>query len=778
MVWDYGVDTVTVVRRRLGVVTCMATYNVDRRQVSPDHYLILFSPIRKWSGFWCITSSQFFTGNLKHLNPLVGDFVRLECITKDGTEVSTALVGQKSASRTSRTVDDAIANLAAVGKINLTVGTVESMLGKHLVEKSTAEIKQQAAILTRFHREHTGPIKTRVFPVTDAVRRYQYGDYEQEARPSMIAFMSPLIHEGFAPDRTYGNDQRGVKGRITDVVSTKDTTAFISRCMQDFVTALIPEPHLAVPVTDDEVYEKQNRPTQIAKLKAAEVTTGPFKRYVASFAKTEAYSSAKDLRLISTINDVDKLNYSKYMYPLADHLKSFPWYAFGKTPFEIAETVARICQTAETVHKTDFHRMDGTIAPVLRELERMVLVRFYHTDYTADLIEIHGSQYNLRARTSQGARYNTGTARLSGSAETTPFNTFDSLFSTYLTYRRQRLNGASTTHEYAWSRCTAGIYGGDDGLAPDLPGDIYVKACASLGLQVELEVVNRGDFGVQFLSRVYGPGVWHGDPNSCCDLMRQLSKIHLTAKLPDNVSPMMKLAQKARGFILSDAETPIIGQYALVAVNVTEDVETPESMSSARSWLSKFPADVQYPNYLDIWMEDYASSLDLDLEDFDSQLAIAQYEPEQLLKMSLLKEPKTPLATTEPVVVDDFLISPDTPPHESSKQLKKHSPNPVQETTLEDTKGSKRTKKTNKQTERSKRGRNESQIPKLKPGPKAKKLKVFTPTEPLPLDLGFKLDGLSLNTRPKSPTYSAVTPPMSPKTTATDTLSKTVESNK
>jgi len=150
------------------------------------------------------------------------------------------------------------------------------------------------------------------------------------------------------------------------------------------------------------------------------------------------------------------------------------------------------------------------------------------------------------------------------------------------------------------------VYGGDDGLTADVDPAKYVKAGALVGQVLTLTPVSRGALGVKFLARCYGPDVWFGDISSCCDIRRQITKIHTTVALPTNVTPEMKLVEKARAFFLTDANTPVIGDFTRMVLLYSGGVPDTKFL---RIWNSDLPSDVQYPNeprewYMDVVLKD------------------------------------------------------------------------------------------------------------------------------------------------------------------------------
>jgi hypothetical protein len=652
-VWNYGLDHFTVTKWFLCFPVETASYLVDRRRVSDDHYLVMLTPVAKWSGFSALLTCMFNSSHLQRLRIATAGFLRLAIISPANHLISTARVMSHAHATIPVEVDDTIANIIRVSKHDLMMPAVESALGPHPDNPIEANLrKQQAAVLTAFHRTLCVTPPDVVFPVADSVHRYQYGKLDTEAKPSLVAFMSPLLHESYAPDRTVGNERRAVQARIIDPKSDAAVTPFLHRCMQEFSQRLIPIPHLLHPTDYDAVLDAQPRPTQRKLLSLSETMLADGLRICKAFLKTESYAKPADPRIISTINPVDKRVYSGYMYAFSALLKQQPWYAFSKTPLEVAESVAKVCSDAKTVGKTDFSRFDGTIAPVLRELELTCLLRAFAPAYASHLVEIHGSQYNMRGVTTLGEKYDTGTARLSGSPETSGLNSLDNAFSAYVSYRQHVVNGQFLNADEAWTALLRCLFGGDDGLVRNVDSSVYIKACTLLGLKPKIEILPRGAFGVMFLARVYSPNVWFGDVNSCCDLLRQLSKIHSSMTLSPSVKPYEKLVAKCRGYVMSDPNTPIIGPFSMKVIALSANVVLSDEAATIAPFLARFPREVQYRNEPAQWIDDYVSTLGLDLVRFERWYSNARTLNE-MLSPPLLKEPMPFETPSETVVVDN-----------------------------------------------------------------------------------------------------------------------------
>lgn len=447
--------------------------------------------------------------------------------------------------------------------------------------------------------------------------------------------------------------------------------------MTEFAELLIPRPHILDPAVLDEVYAKQNRPSQRRILEQSE-TERP-RRIAKSFMKREAYGDVKDPRPITTINGPDKRDYSMFIYPISDILKTTDWYAFGKTPREIAIRVCEVLANATSAINTDFSRFDGRVSMILRTLERKILTRAYKRGYLGELLDLHRSQHNLRGVGRHGTRYTSAAARLSGSPETACFNSIDNAFVAYMTLRSEPFEGKRRTPAEAWA--ALGIYGGDDGLTANVSTEESTRSSDMVGLVLECDEVSRGRFGITFLSRIYGPDVWYGDANSCCDLPRQLTKYHTTVNLPGGVTPLEKHREKARSFHLSDKNTPVIGPLVNKTIELFGEVGVTENTRLMRKWDSEGTVDVQYPNEAQEWMETYAEEA-LAKFNFDFGLFSAWVDSataDNILSPPLCGEILAPKAKVK-VHVDGELIRPkksakkEDPPSKRKRSRRKRKP--------------------------------------------------------------------------------------------------------
>jgi hypothetical protein len=411
------------------------------------------------------------------------------------------------------------------------------------------------------------------------------------------------------------------------------------------------------PVDVQEVVEKQTRPQQKLSLAKAFLAGPAVSRVLKCFVKAEAYGGLKDPRNISTYNDKDKLTMAQFALALSRHLKQYPWYGPGKTPIEVAQRVADICSEADMVNVSDYHRMDGTISYLLREVDRAVFMKaFKH--HRPQLNELLKRNCDNNGILPNGTRFDQGPSHGSGCSATSTSQTLRAAFTAYLGFRNStRPSGQRYTSEQAFG--SLGIHLGDDGLDADLAVENHTWAAKKVGLVLEAGTVSRGFRGVTFLARYYSPDVWTGRLDSMCDVKRQLSKFHVTLRLPAGVTAEAKLVEKAMGYAATDGNTPVIGEYCQKALALSDDGLRRSNLGIG-SWWSSFDATVQFPNdNSDGWMD---SEFTTQFPEFDRRLftdwLCTVGTVGQLVRAPLCAEPTAPKPTSVSVVVDNDVIPP------------------------------------------------------------------------------------------------------------------------
>jgi hypothetical protein len=608
-----------------------ALYDIHRVRVAPHRYVVFLLPRRTWAGFAAHFVREFAVP-LERLNYIqtVGEqhFVRVKYNDGKKVMVSTAPLGSSFSATTSVQVDSQV---AVAGR------TTNSRLSIPYVTTFTEGSKQEASMLLEFHQAKGDSTRAPLIVAPeDGIIRVQYepGSYDPDAKASLQAYMSPFIRGAFAFDVAKSSDQQMVAGRVLSIASGHiPLRATTSTYINEFLKMLVPRKPKLQFASIDAVREKQNRRTQLNIIAQAEEEGDYVEDVNKVFMKKEAYVKVTDPRAISTLPPGVKLAYSRAMLAIARWVKTkldteFTWYGFSRTPKRMAMHIAtRLAKEKPLwVLLTDLSRWDGRLSSIFRVLEERFLLRVIADEHHGDIKRLHRLQYKVMCRTKMGVFYKTDYQRLSGSPETSLLNSIDNAFLAYYTLRRM---GRSS--EQAFARI--GFCGGDDGLSFEIPAATYNKCAAELGHKAEAVEVRRGDRGVEFLARRYGPGVWYGDPTSMCQLYRQLSKFHTSRPLPPQVTPEEKLIAKAYSYFLTDHDTPVIGQYVsrvmkLAGRGIKDTVA--RILNKDHEFIHyntvKYDEDEQAPNDGQPWMLDELREQlpEFDLIKFDNWLASLQ----------------------------------------------------------------------------------------------------------------------------------------------------------
>lgn len=585
-VWDYGKDVITV-----SSWSKTKSYIVERRKANKHHEYVLFVPLGTWNYCFSWAARVLNSDVLSYVKVNFDGFNILDVKTGIGITRSLAKVGDYNCANLSITTFNALASVSKTTKIALGNATVQSWIDND---------RAAAAVLVEYFKTVTTPTPAFVYPAVEGVRNYQIIQKVTEVDESggmMYGFMSPIYPNTFVPTKSKTNEVAAIAGRIiqpsleANKLAGREMTKLLLTEMETFTALLIPVKNKGLPVDVADVYERQHRPIQRNLLNQSDSNL-PL-RECRTFLKAEPYQKVSDPRIITTYNTVDKREYSRYTYALADFLKENDWYSFSKTPIEIATNVSRVCQDSKFgVCCADASRMDGHVHSHVRVLERMILMRYFNEEFSPKIIDLHSAQYNCRARTFQGVKYDIDSQRGSGSPETALFNT---ILSKFIDYLARRLEGSLPSEAYN----KFGQFAGDDSVTSEysdvgMGGSSLVKAGAMVGQVIETVEFLKGCEGVNYLSRYYTDTVWNGDLTSICDLPRALGKLHVTHGV--RVSPLIKLQQKLSGLARTDRNTPVIREILDAAVRVGINLHVFEAPNSLAGWWAWYDLDVNWPN--------------------------------------------------------------------------------------------------------------------------------------------------------------------------------------
>jgi hypothetical protein len=656
-VWNYGTDIVSVTSGWTS-----KSYVVERRSANDHHQFVLLVPIGKWRGLYSWLYNWLGPEPIKHLEVVNNGFAVLDVQTKTGMKRSISRTNEYNCVTLNSKTFDAIRSVVDTTSTNVGNATMVSWI----------EDRHSASVLTDYFRTNSAIKTATVYPPEQGSFIYQITNpqnYQFEPGALLQPFMSPIVPGAFIPDKSVNNEIAAVKGRIVEPqkdIPPQAPTKFLLDCLEEFVKLLIPKPHQHAPYDVDVVYAHQARPAQRSLLERAESDLP--NRKCSTFLKAEPYNKASDPRLITTYNTPDKREYSRYTYCFTDEISKNDWYSFGKTPLQIAIAVCGVCTDETGVSCTDAVRMDGHISEVLRNFERMMLLRFFKPEYHVKIIELHTAQFKIKAHTKQNVKYKIEFARGSGSAETAVFNTCVSKLMDFISRRLAHIP-AKQAYE------AVGQFGGDDTIAtsiqPGIIGGSYIKQAGLLvGQVLDVDEFRRGSPGVNYLSRFYTTEVWYGAPKSTCDLKRILSKLHVTPHL-GCFTPVEKLQQKLIGLSRTDGETPVVKQILHAAKRVGIDLSI-EADRRIGSWASQFDKEVNWPNgYIEdnhVWLAKFFT--DCDPTHLYEYLLDCK-NPEDLLTMPIIVTSDSlvvPVKTTT-VINEEFHHPPPQPKVETTEKL-------------------------------------------------------------------------------------------------------------
>lgn len=270
----------------------------------------------------------------------------------------------------------------------------------------------------------------------------------------------------------------------------------------------------------------------------------------------DATRTGKPTRLIYPVEDIALVQAACFVVPLKRYLleRTRAGTFFGTVGLDPAETGQKVqdfCRLAgEPVGQTDFSKMDGTHGVFDTEQYAWMYKRAFDRKYYKLIDEFTAThqkrQINLPSCKPdvRPQKINSGYMNLSGKMDTTESNVWRNGFVDYVALRR---SGMDADKAYAH----IGPKLGDDGLC--IVRD-HANVAASLGFRLTFENVDGGK-SVSFLSRIYTDPL--NDIGSICDPKRAVARIPVTV----NSDPIVGLANKVAGYLVTDADTPIVGAY-------------------------------------------------------------------------------------------------------------------------------------------------------------------------------------------------------------------------
>jgi len=429
-----------------------------------------------------------------------------------------------------------------------------------------------ASLAASFFLACRNPISVSAFiRAVEPLHEYNIGrSYTAGDQSGMRTFVQPFVSGGcYAARRNLANETATTTHRVESMRNYTELCPRMDAWMNEFVHHFR-EANTIGRVTlweDEVVYEKQHRPMQRSILDRVR----EFYRYLGSrtattFQKAEAMKAASPARVITQCDPVTRFLGSKVVYPFTSVVKTMPWYAFGKSPKQVGEAMAKLYVGAQTAADGDYTNMDGSIGNIHRELERRLYLATFVPEDHEIVLETLRDMYGNNVKCPFGTRYPQGAGQGSGFPDTSTGNTVRNAFVAYVA---RRLSGDDK--ENAWARL--GLYGGDDGSTPDIGAKYLIDAATRVGQVLKVNILQRGE-RIPFLGRIYGTA-FSGGSNSMCDFRRQILKIHATSRSLDVANYLVAHDKGVSGCVL-DRNTPVIGsiyaKWADIPVRAGHDV--------------------------------------------------------------------------------------------------------------------------------------------------------------------------------------------------------------
>jgi len=617
--WDYEHDTLCVSNFWGSTV-----FAVEKRSVSNFQALVLLIPIRRYG---------MMSSAVMHLTGRLHDSMkRLQPVKKFGDDHFTIIRNQKhlesniSIARaggirtTAATVSNGTYDRArAMMKTASSKVTTASILGLLPRPKDDAEVlknKERAILLLEFMQRSEDLVIPRVVSPEHADQTYsQVDDIEHlNGTPpkSLVTFMSPLDPRAFSAAKTTANLKWGMEERfvrqINERINAPEPSVKLRQYVRETVTRMVGDTKLH-PEDPQSILESQTGNQRIMRFKA-ELEQMSQTYNIDPFQKAEAYSGIKDVRVICAVGQYQKLIGSVLTHAATKWAKEQEWYCAVK-PTEIAERMALAAMFGTYALATDVIRYDGSVTKPLREDVDLLLLELMFGDYIKEVNDYLESVQCQRIVIKDLLRdillsLNSWHMTLTGEAGT---GFFHSCRTIALLKTAPRLLGLTAEESTTFVK-SVGL--GDDATTfvagtadprladPEKVVEKLVVLAKAYHLGLTIEIVPYG-YPVPFLSRVFNP--WTGDKNSMADVKRWMMKLHSTGHVP--LVPLEKLWAKCMAILATDANTPILGEFARYAITFSSP--TTKDIKSVVSWWSQFDRKDQFPNEHCEWMDTYVS---------------------------------------------------------------------------------------------------------------------------------------------------------------------------
>jgi hypothetical protein len=525
-------------------------FHVSHRRIASSHWsYVLITPISRIPRVF-----TFFLGNVPEFGRRKfadGSFVSSRYLTSsNGSNYSIASPSSPYSAEVPETLVQSLRHRMLANPKAFSVGSVE-VVYRNCIDEPEVTSFWQVPLLYHYILASTRAQLLRSVPndtvnyVTVVANREvdEVGNVGRAIHP-------PMVVGGGVAGSGSTTEEIAIDARITSLLEKDSQLSETFICYaREFIRSLAP-PKPLVPIPLEEVVEKQDRPSQRAENVRNDPVYGLGDVGYKTFPKVEPVAKITHPRLITSNSADHRLRMSRFTLAIAKHLRNTTkWYAFGRSPAEIADLVVDLAVKHSRIKPGDYSKYDSRFTQNLVRACRELGDTLFSEEDARQFANLVTAEVNRRSTTRNGNSFRTGSSVTSGRPGTAVLNTFCNALINYIALR---VSGRS--HSEAIEML--GLYGGDDGAAPEFNDALFIRVAKVFGAVLELEPVTKW---VPFLGRIYiNPA--SGSPDSIYDVRRFVKKAHITVATPD-VPLALAVQRKVLGFRATDSETPLIRDW-------------------------------------------------------------------------------------------------------------------------------------------------------------------------------------------------------------------------
>jgi len=561
--WDYRGDTVSTIDRN----GTLLVFNIEQRNIPYDehHRFVVLTPL-------AAVPYPYYIG-LPEIQPIKRLSIDSTVKTHSGVDAKINLMFEPIKDVVSVSREGSCHSVEVPGRVYESIKErikhKESMPVVSDVERllKQNDVKTYSTDAPLLFELVTANLKPNRVITNGTVCSYQVDGplATEDGKKSGVAFATPVVSQpALFPNKGVNADVATIKGRIDKPRNDHMPAAGpMYDWAAEFVSHIVGDQEgKGVPISVEDVRKLQNKPMQRARYaKVAGTMSMKSENRITSFMKSEAYGNASDPRNISTMSPENTTMLSRFTNPFKeDCLKKIQWYGPGLTPTKTIARLGQLARESEEFLCVDYTRLDGSVSQFLQKYVMMAAyMKWCSEEEKPELQNLLNQVFKQSAVTANGIPYKPGYGTRSGSAVTTDGNTMICGFVVFVAYRRMGLNPQEAFNKIGLVYGDDGAFPADEGLA-----DHIQMVADELRLKVKLIGVAKCE-PIPYLGRYFiDPDI---TKNSFQDPIRTLSKIHLTSN--KTVTPMQAAANKALGYLATDAKTPLIGTWAKTVIKIT-----------------------------------------------------------------------------------------------------------------------------------------------------------------------------------------------------------------